>query len=167
MTLMSKLNPKLAYLYTSAKVAAIRNRLHAQRALRKGQPALARLFAALESSESAQMRRFLMYLRGKVGDSDTYLNAYLDAKRDEIAPLYAEMVTYYETAGLKGKVENFLQFEKVVRAQTHLIGRFQKENADRSGDVYVCQVCGFITTIKPSANCPVCNAVKEKFERFE
>lgn len=167
MKLKSKLNPKLAYVYAAAKVATIRNRLQAQKALRKGQPALARLFAALESSESAHMRRFLMYLRGKVGDSDTYLDAYLDAKRDEIAPLYAEMATYYEAAGLKGKVENFLQFEKVVKAQTNLIVRFRKENADRSDHVYVCQVCGFITTIKPSANCPVCNAVKERFERFD
>ena len=163
---MSKLNPKLVYLYTAATVATVRNRLFALKALRKGQVGLARLLRALESSESAHARRFLMYLRGKTGDSSEYLKGYLSAKQTEIAPGYVEMADFYKNEGMPGKVENFHQFAKVVAAQTYLMSRFQDEKEGMADDIYVCQICGFITAVEPSDNCPICNAIKEKFKRF-
>ncbi|MCP3954973.1 MAG: hypothetical protein GY697_22535 [Desulfobacterales bacterium] len=48
-----------------------------------------------------------------------------------------------------------------------LIARYQSETEKMPPDVYTCRICGFVTTEKPAANCPVCNAVKEKFDRFE
>ncbi len=160
------LNLNLVYLYAAAVVASVRNRLHSKKALRAGKPALARLLRALESSESAHARRFLMYLRGKTSASKTFLEKYRQSKETEIAPGYTEMAQYYEQAGKKGKAKNFREFERVVAAQAILIARYQTKNEDMPGDIYVCQVCGFVTTVQPSANCPICNAVKEKFDRF-
>ena len=151
---MSKLNPKLVYLYASAIIAAVRNRLFAAKALRQGQPGLARLLSALESSESAHARRFLMYLRGKAGDIEAYLAAYLSDKKLEIAPGYAEMAELYKKKGMPGKVANFHQFAKVVAAQTHLMGRYQAEKEALDGDIYVCQICGFITAVEPPGTDP-------------
>jgi rubrerythrin len=153
-------------LYTSAIVAAVRNRLYAIKASRKGQPGLARLLKALESSESAHARRFLMYLRGKTGLCEEYLAAYLRTKQSETIPGYTEMAEHYKQAGMPGKVENFHQFAKVVAAQTYLMGRYQDEKEGMTGEVHVCQICGFITAVEPPGNCPICNAVNSKFKHF-
>ena len=164
---MPTLNPKLVYLYTAAVVAAVRNRLHSQKALRKGKTGLSRLLKALESSESAHGRRFLMYLRGKTTDSETFLEDYLASKQTDIGPAYAEMIRFYEQAGSKGKAENFQQFKKVAAAQANLIKRYQDHKEDLPAEIYVCQICGFVTTVQLKAKCPVCHAVKEKFNRFD
>jgi len=160
------LNLNLVYLYAAAMVATVRNRSHAKKALREGKPILARLLNALESSESAHARRFLMYLRGKTSESDDFLKEYRKSKETEIAPGYTAMAHYYEQTGKIGKAKNFHEFERVVAAQANLIARYQAENEDMPGGVYVCQVCGFVTTVQPTVNCPVCNAVNDKFDRF-
>jgi len=159
-------NQTLSYLFTAATVAGIRNRLHSKKALRAGKPVLARLLNALESSESAHARRFLMYLRGKTSGSETFLSNYRESKEKEIAPLYSRMAQQYEERGQAGKVENLHQFERVLAAQARLIARYQSENEAMPPEVYACQICGFVTSEKPVANCPVCNAVKEKFDCF-
>ena len=160
------LNQNLAYLFTAATVAGIRNRLHSKKASRAGKTALARLLNALASSESAHARRFSMYLRGKTDDSDTFLSHYRKSKESEIAPLYRLLAQAYEEEGLAGKAENLRQFERVLAAQAGLIARYQSETEALPPEVYTCQICGFVTTEKPVANCPVCNAVKEKFDCF-
>ena len=162
----SSLNQTLSYLFTAASVAGIRNRLHAKKATRAGKPVLARMLAALASSESAHVRRFSMYLRGKTSDSETFLSNYRESKVKEIAPLYGRMAQQYEEEGQAGKAENLRQFQRVLAAQAQLIARYQSETEAMPTDVYTCQICGFVTTEKPVANCPVCNAVKEKFDRF-
>ncbi len=161
------LNQSLAYLFTAATVAGIRNRLHSKKASRAGKPALVRLLNALASSESAHARRFAMYLRGKTSDSETFLSNYRESKEKEIAPLYARMAQQYALDGQAGKAENLRQFERVQAAQARLIARYQSETEAMPPEVYTCQICGFVTTEKPVANCPVCNAVKEKFECFD
>ena len=45
------LNQNLAYLFTAATVAGIRNRLHSKKALRAEKPALARLIARYQSEK--------------------------------------------------------------------------------------------------------------------
>jgi rubrerythrin len=162
----TRLNSELVHLYAAAVVAAVRNRLHSQMALREGKPVLSRLLSALESSESAHARRFLMYLRGKADKNETFLDDYLKNKKTEIAPCYAALARSYALAGEPGKAENFQQFERVVAAQVDLLAHYRTEKEDMPNDVYVCQICGFLSTAPPSTNCPVCNAVQEKFERF-
>ncbi len=160
------LNQKLAYLFAAATVAAVRNRLHSKKASRAGKPVMAGLLDALESSETAHTRRFLMYLRGKTSDSETFLKEYRENKEKEIASLYAELAQYYSVAGEQSKAENLQQFERVVAAQAELLARYQAEDEGLPPGVYVCRICGFVTTEKPSVNCPVCNAVTGKFDRF-
>jgi rubrerythrin len=162
----SSLNQTLAYLFSAASVAGIRNRLHAKKAVRAGKPVLAWLLTALESSESAHARRFTMYLRGKTNDSDTFLSDYRESKIKAIAPLYARLAQQYDDEGETGKAENLRQFERVLAAQARLIARYQSETEAMPPEVYACQICGFVTTQKPVANCPICNAVKEKFDCF-
>jgi len=106
----SIINATLAYLFTRATVAGIRNRLHAAKAVRAGKPALVRLLAALESSESAHVRRFSMYLRGKTSDIEPFLADYRQSKETELPPLYIELAAQYEQAGEAGKAENLRQF---------------------------------------------------------
>lgn len=160
------LNQNLVYLFAASTVAGIRNRLHSKKAMRAGKPVLSRLLEALAFSESAHTRRFLMYLRGKASDSETFLKDYLESKEKEMAPLYAEMTRQYTADGQKGKAENLRQFERVIAAQAELIARYQSENESMPLEGYVCRICGFVTNAEPSANCPICNAVKEKFDRF-
>ena len=73
------------------------------RALREGKPVLSRLLSALESSESAHARRFLMYLRGKADNNETFLDDYLKNKKTEIAPCYAALARSYAQAGEPGR----------------------------------------------------------------
>lgn len=162
----SSLNQNLVYLFAAATVAGIRNRLHSKKAMRSGKPILAGLLEALEASESAHARRFLMYLRGKTSDSETFLKNYLNSKEKEVAPLYVEMARQYTADEQLGKAENFGQFERVAAAQARLIARYLSESEEMPPVVYVCGICGFVTNEKPSANCPICNAVEEKFDRF-
>lgn len=163
----SSITKTLAYLFTTATVAGIRNRLHAAKAVRAGKPALVRLLTALESSESAHIRRFSMYLRGKTSDRDAFLADYRQSKETELPPLYIELADQYEQGGEAGKAENLRQFRRVLAAQADLIDRYQSEAEAMTTDVYVCQICGFVTTQPPTANCPVCNAVPKKFTRFD
>jgi len=163
----SSINKTLAYLFATATVAGIRNRLHAAKAVRTKMPALVRLLTALESSESAHIRRFSMYLRGKTLDSDTFLAAYRKSKEETLPPLYADLAAQYDAAGEGGKAKNLSQFMRVLAAQADLIARYQAESEAMTTDVYVCQICGFVTTQQPTANCPVCNAVPIKFARFD
>jgi len=163
----SSINKTLAYLFTAATVAAIRNRLHAAKAARAGKSALVRLLTALESSESAHIRRFSMYLRGKTTDGDAFLADYRQRKEETLPPLYADLATQYSAAGEAGKAENLNQFKRVLAAQADLIARYQAESEAMTTEVYVCQICGFVATQQPTANCPVCNAVPKKFTRFD
>ncbi len=160
------LNRNLVYLFAAATVAGIRNRLHAKKAVRAGKLDLAGLLDALEASESAHTRRFLMYLRGKTSDTDTYLEDYQASKINDIAPRYADMAAQYAQDGQAGKAENLNQFKSVVTAQAQLLARYRNPDEALPKAVYTCRICGFVTTAKQEANCPVCNAVKEKFDRF-
>jgi len=160
------LNQTLVKIYTAAKVAVIRNRLYAQKAARTGKPVLANMLQSLESSESAHVRRFAMYLRGKTSGIDSFLRDYREGKEVELVRLYTELAAQYAAEGQAGKAENLRQFQQVLAAQAALIDVYQGQAENTPSEVYVCQICGFITTTPPTANCPVCNAVIEKFARF-
>ena len=159
-------NQTLSKIYTAAKVAVIRNRLYAKKAARAGKPVLVNMLQSLESSESAHVRRFAMYLRGKTSGIDSFLRDYREGKAVELTRLYTELAAQYAAEGQAGKAENLHQFQKVLAAQAALIAAYQGQAENMPPDVYVCQICGFITTARPTANCPVCNAVIEKFTRF-
>ena len=162
----SSLKETQAYLFAAASVAAIRNRLQAKKAEREGKPSLARLLNALASSEDTHIRRFAMYLRGKSSGSEAYLSDYRDSKKKGLGPLYRRLAQLYDTRGESGKSENLRQFGQVLDSQADLMARYQSAAEAMPAGIHVCQVCGFVTLDSPPDKCPICNAVREKFDLF-
>ncbi len=162
----AKIKIQLTHLFTVAKTFNIRDRLYAKRAQRQSRTRLARLMLALASSEAVHARRLLMYLRGKLVNSDAYLQAYLETKQ-AVLTVYQHLALAMRTEQKKSKAENFHQFTQVVRRQIQLLETYRNRRNRLDAALYVCQVCGFIQSAAAPLNCPVCNAIQSKFQKFE
>ena len=154
----------MARMFARTSVSAERNRLYAMKADKAGNAGLAGLLDAVAASESIQARRILMHLRGKIGEIDEdRLSTLAEAKRAAFSRDFPEVARTLEDGGRKTAAEAFEQFARV--AETH--HRLLTGLADyASGPVYyVCGVCGHLAVEEPPEKCPVCGAVRKRFER--
>ena len=68
---MSELTEKnLAYAFAAESKAAVRNEAFARKAEAEGYNQIARLFRAISEAESVHARRYLQFMRGKIGSTE-------------------------------------------------------------------------------------------------
>lgn len=139
------------------------NRLYAAKVKREGKILLSKLLYSIARSEEIHARRILMYLRYKIGDPSEYLEDLLHAKHKNASIKYPEISDRLIEAGKKKAGEAFDLFSKVEKIHRKLLEEVLKENTEDSTNYYVCQICGYVATDEIPTNCPVCNAVQEKF----
>lgn len=156
----------LTWALAAEERAAARARAFAKKAEQEGLPAWSPLFKALAEAQRVRANRWLMLVRGKVGDTAANLReAFLEespARRHE----YERLAAQAEQAGKKTLASAFAQAAQVEERCAELHG--QAGPAGPKAKAYqVCQVCGYLAEDEPPERCPVCGAVPEKFKRVE
>jgi len=151
-----------AFTHMSRKSAL--NELYAKRAEREKRSLLSKLLGAVSRSEHIHARRSLMYIRGKMGDLDEYLSQLVHSKHIDTAQRYPQLSERLNQAGQEKAAEAFEQLSRVAAVHEKLLKAVIEDNAVGPMEYYVCDVCGYIAVDQLPENCPVCNAVKEKFK---
>ena len=157
------LNTEMAKAFTHMSRKSALNKLYAKRAKREKRSRLSRLLGAVSRSEHIHARRSLMYIRGKMGGLDEYLEQLVHSKQTDTDQRYPNLSERLNQAGQKKAAEAFDQLRRVAAVHGKLLREVMEDKAAGDIEYYVCDVCGYIAVNHPPENCPVCNAVKEKF----
>ncbi|MDO8946943.1 MAG: hypothetical protein Q7U88_07270 [Desulfocapsaceae bacterium] len=163
-----QLQKQLEELFLAMTRGAARKKIYALRARQEGNKALACLFAAISSSESAQAARFLIQLRGQTGSNEQNCSL---AFTDEIP---ASITLYEKAAGQAGDVHDKAihsassQSVRVQRMHLNLKKKLERKSQDKESKVsyHICQFCGFIMADKAPENCPICTAPASRFQEI-
>jgi rubrerythrin len=146
---------------------AARKKIYARRAEKEGNKALAGLFSAISSSESAQAARFLIQLRGQTGSDESNSAMAFDHE------IPATINLFEQTGQLAGNIQEKAmhnacsQSGKVQRMHLSLKKKLDRKNTPNNTTSYhVCQFCGFIMEGKTPENCPVCTAPASRFQEI-
>jgi rubrerythrin len=133
---------------------------------REGQDDLARLMKALAASQEARTRRYLMLLRGKIGDSAANLAGLVTEELPGLLAEHAELILALAAGGEKPAANALEQAVRVEREALDIL-----RGADETGGLaaawQVCQVCGYVKAGEPPERCPVCGANAARFTRVE
>jgi rubrerythrin len=154
----------LALAFTNMSKSGVLLQLYATKLKREGKASLTKVLSALAQSENIHARRSLMYIRGKVGNTEDYLDNLMKSKHDDATAKFPKLSRQLSRAGKKKAAETFEQFASVATIHLELLNEVLTGNAPDSINYYICQICGYVVKNEPPPNCPVCNAVKEKFK---
>jgi rubrerythrin len=154
----------LALAFTNMSKSAILLKLYARKVKREGKTSLTKVLSALAQSENIHAHRSLMYLRGKVRNTNDYLDNLMKSKHNDAASEFPQLSKQLSRAGKKKAGETFEQFASVASIHLRLLNEVLTGNISDSTNYYICQICGYIAKNEPPNNCPVCNAVKDKFK---
>ena len=162
---MSKKTEKnLAYAFGAESKAAARNAVFAKKAEIEGYTQIARLFRAVSDAESVHSRRFLMLMRGKIGSTEENLRAAFENEIKANTDEYPKLIKEAAEEGQKSALTAFSNARDVEIRHAELYKKAINDMiADRETEYYVCQVCGYIAENETPDRCPVCGAIKEKF----
>ncbi len=162
-----QLQKQLEKLFLEMTRGAARKKIYALRARQDGNKALARLFTAISSSESAQAARFLIQLRGQTGSSEQNCSL---AFNDEIPlsiTLYEQATRQADDIHNKAMHSACSQSARVQRMHLNLKKKLDRRNGqDEESKIsyHICQFCGFIMENRAPENCPICTAPASRFQ---
>jgi len=142
---------------------------YAEKAKREGLENVARLFAAASYAEQVHASAHLRVPEG-IGSTAENLADAASGEGFESDEMYPAYIAVAEAQGEKSANRVFsaaLEAEKVHRA----LYLRAKESVDAGrdaeiGPIWVCSVCGFTGEGDAPDNCPVCKAVKDRFNIF-
>lgn len=160
---MIPMEDKLLDLFARLSRSSMRSRLYAMRARKDNRPELERFFQALADSQSMQAQRFLVQIRGTVGETGENEKTSFDIDLPAAIKEYKSLLQEAEQLGSKALTTGFSHGMEVDRLILELHGTL----ADRPQDTeyYVCDFCGYIAVDEPPDNCPVCTAPKNRFKK--
>jgi rubrerythrin len=154
-------NQQLQQAFLRASLALARVEMFAQQARSQNRAAEADFYQALAASLKVHVRRFLMLMRGKLGDGAANLGETALEMLPGLLREYAELVAAADAQG-KGVAGTALdQSAQVAQRQGELARALGQEG---EGPYLVCSICGWVATGQAPERCPVCGAVHEKFE---
>ena len=145
----------LATAFVLETVAAAKNEIRARKAVSDARLKAARFLRALTSAQRVHSNKGLMLLRGKIGSTDKNIADLMQTLEQSVAT-YESILEEVE-----GAAKRFV--DQLLRTTRNHLGLLRKCNEQDDKIYFVCQICGFIATEKVPENCPVCQAVKEKF----
>ncbi|MBU1275006.1 MAG: hypothetical protein KJ720_06485 [Proteobacteria bacterium] len=149
-----------------ASLAQARLELFAQQARSRQRPREAGFYAALAASLKVHARRFLMLMRGKLGDGPANLGETVGEMLPGLLKGYAELVAGADQAGQRVAGTALDQSAQVAQRQAELARAL--ENPGKSlGTYLVCSICGWLATGEAPERCPVCGAVHDKFQAVD
>ena len=155
----------LALAFAAESKASIRNATFARKADMEGYSQIARLFRAVSEAESVHARRYLMLMRGKIGSTEENLETAFQNEIKANVEEYPKLIQAAAAEGHKSALNAFSQARDVESFHADLYKKAINDMvAERETDYYVCQVCGYVSEDQAPDKCPVCRAIKEKFE---
>jgi rubrerythrin len=140
----------------------------ARKADKEGYPQIAKLFRAAAEAETIHALSHLQNMGG-VGATLENLEKALAGETYEYKEMYPPMVAQAEAEGHKAKV--MLGFANKAE-QVHARLYQQALDALRAGadlttmEIYLCPVCGHIELGAPPDKCPICGAVRDKYQKI-
>jgi len=177
---MTEANLKSAYAGESQ--ANMRYTIYAKKAMEEGYPNVARLFTAVAFAEQVHATNHYRNIMSK-GESVTIsmalfgfrttsenLQAGIDRETFEIKEMYPAYKAVAEFQGEKGAE---ISFTWALEAEKIHAGLYQKakqaldeeEDVDL-GPIQICQLCGYTVEGDAPERCPICKALKERFNTF-
>ena len=161
-----EIRKNLARAFAEESKSSVRDAAFALKAERDGFPELASLFRAIADAESVHARRFLLLMRGKIGDTKENLEAALKNEAYAAETAYPPMVE--EARGASKAIRKaFGQSMKTDGEHADLYKDAVKDMLKgREVEYYVCQICGHINLGEVPDNCPVCKAVPGRFKKI-
>lgn len=157
------LEDKMKLSMAAESAAAARNRLYAAKARKEGDLPLAKLMTAVAAGEQISARRALIYLRGKIGDADAYLETLRRHKKEAATQAYPARRKAATDAGDRSAAAAFEQFGKV--SHNHAVVLDKTDITAGEHEFFVCQVCGYIAVDAVPEQCPICGAVPGRFKQ--
>lgn len=154
----SQLDLALAFALESR--AAARSQAYALKAVQEGRSQEAKFFRAGAQAQSVAARRLLLILRGKIGNTEQNLAEGFAEELPQRLKSYEEYISRAEGPA----VSAFKQALETGRRQAELHARLREGRAD---DYQVCTICGCLVAGEPPQRCPVCGALREKFQPVE
>jgi rubrerythrin len=141
--------------------------MFAKKAEQEELPQIAHLFRAVAAAESVHSRRHFTLLES-VADTQTNLERAFQTENTVNGIHYLKMLQEAEDDKEEAAVLVFSQARDVEgfhaklykKALDHLI-------AQRSTEYYVCTTCGYLAEREPPDTCPVCGALKERFQKTD
>jgi rubrerythrin len=162
---MDNLERTLPELFAGLSRTAERSRLYAMRAVKDGQPRLAKLFLALAESKARQAQRFLVQMRGAVGPTAENVRTAFGTELHADIDRYGDLLGEAERAGSKALATGFSHSIEVDRRTMELHERLDRGSEDTAYSV--CDFCGYIATGEPPERCPVCTAPRNRFKAVD
>ena len=161
----NKTEKNLAVAFAAESKAAARNAAYAAKADSEGFEQIGRLFRAVSDAEGVHAKRYLMLMRGKIGDTEANLSAAFEseikANVDEYPPLIQQADADENAIALRA----FQQARDVEQRHADLYKKALNDMvSDRVTQYHVCQVCGYVAEDESPEKCPICGAVKSKFK---
>ena len=150
----------VARLYQEASRCSI----YSLRAVKDGQPQLARLFQAMAESHSRQATRFLLQVRGSIGDTAANIRQAFDRELPALMATFEQLEPLFREQGLKPLALGCRHGLAIARMAQSL--QRQLAGQAESRDYHVCNFCGFISADAPPETCPICTAPKHRFIPF-
>ena len=162
-----KIKEALHKAYTGEAKAALRLKLYAEKADKDGYPQIAKLFRVISFSEEIHGTRSLKMLK-EVKSTEENLAASFESEEKVAGVTYGE---FQKIAADEGDVAAQTIFNQEMdvedihaklykEAMTHMM-------EERETTYYVCNICGYVSDGVLPDVCPVCNAPKDKFTKFE
>ncbi len=145
---------------------AARKKLYAMRAEQDGSPQLARLFRAIAVSEEVQATRFLLQLRGQIGNNSQNTAAAFEKEIPALINQYNQAVLTAAKTDERGMESAFTQSAKVERIHLNLKKKLDKKPGKKTA-YHVCGFCGFIMENAAPDTCPICTAPTTRFREIE
>lgn len=141
--------------------------MYAKKAEEEELPQIAHLFRAVAAAESVHSRRHFALLEA-VADTQSNLERAFQSENAVNGVHYLKMLQDAEEDGEEAAGLVFSQARDVERFHANLYKRaLNNLIAQRFTEYHVCSVCGYVAEREPLEACPVCGAVKAKFQKVD
>ncbi len=156
----------LGIAFAAESKASIRNAAFARKAELEGYAQIARLFRAVSEAEAVHAHRYILLMRGKIGNTEDNLKAAFESEIKANVEEYPQLIQQATEEGQSGALKAFSQARDVESGHAELYKRAMTDLlAERETEYWVCQICGHIHEDEAPENCPVCGAVKTRFKQ--
>lgn len=128
-------------------------------------PQIAKLFRAVAAAEGVHAERHLRLLgEAVVQDTESNLQSSFERETSVNEIYYPQFIREAEEEGESAAALTFGQARDVEEGHAalykHALGAMLR---DETHDFCVCQVCGYVAEREAPAQCPICNARRERF----
>lgn len=139
----------------------------ARAAEKEGKNGLAKLFRVAAEAETIHALRHLENA-GKIGGWEDNLKDAIAGETHEFTEMYPRFIEVAEAENQGAALVGFKNANGVEKEHGKLFGEALAKGGDvEDREYYICGVCGHPEIGEAPERCPVCGALKEKFNKFE